>query len=111
MKVINRKEFLKMPKNTLFSEYSEDGTIGVLSTKYDSYPNDYLESYTTWLEAKDMGESAEADERLFKGESVKCDMISCGRNGMFEDSQRYLIYEMADLLQLQLLVENALKNG
>jgi hypothetical protein len=113
MRIVNRTTFLALPANTLFCLYGDGNgqgnDLGCLSVKHQSLETDWIESYTTWVSGNDSSEIFDAQERAEQGESVKLDMLCAGRNGMFDDEQLFMIYEIDDLMQLQSIVNESVK--
>lgn len=102
MKILNRKDFLKMPEGTFFSSGSEwviDGFMIKKSTIFDNFGNgiDFFYQSLNCIHASNSEELFESLELSLKeGKSFfinNCDM----REGLFDDDIRYLIYEKKDL--------------
>jgi hypothetical protein len=116
MKIVNRKEFLKMPIGTVFSEF--DGyNFNDMLVKHETIDNgiediDYWEmSMIANLKNKEGDDYCDTLERIMK-EPVETE-ISLGRNGLFDQDQLYAIYETEDIdLLIQILRDATInKNG
>jgi hypothetical protein len=98
MKIINLKEFRKLPAGTIFMKY-EPCVFGHLMCKGETWEYDFLyENISYDFDAKDSGEWA---DKLFlceeEGESITLDFnIGC-RDGMFEEGQLFAVYEKKDI--------------
>ena len=96
-KIINRKEFLAMPANTLYREYEKRGIIsGDLEIKGDSLENDF------WVQRLDDTNTDDVEEMIKMLDSgvVEFDLECESRDAMFNDEQLYLVYERKDVEQL-----------
>lgn len=101
MKIINKKEFLKLPANTVFSDY-EPCNFGPLMIKGDNVGNDYSEQQIAdAIKCSDSGEFIDLLEKAGKEEiSVDMDFDCEYRNGLFEDDGLYAIWEKKDIQAL-----------
>jgi hypothetical protein len=104
MKIVKRKDFVKLPANTLFSEYAPY-YFGPLLIKGDTLPGDndwYEQQIADAIEAHD---SAEWADKLFRaeetGESIGMDFDCEGRDGLFDpDDRLYAVWERQDVQHL-----------
>lgn len=107
MKVVNKKDFLNLPENTIFSKgkvWCFDG----LSMKGESFSNDFF--YLDLIDM-DMGSGSNEyferlDDSLINGNSYPINDAE-SRDGMFLEDEVFLIFENDDILTL---IEN-LKKG
>ena len=110
MKIYKRDEFLKLPSGTLFFQCDLPGSWGNqdLMVKYDTLEcNDWVERSLTHIECNDMGDmDAKLDAMLHEGASVAMSQYG-GRNGCFDDKDLFCVFELADLLQLRDIVNEA----
>jgi len=102
MKIINRKDFLKLPANTLYQDY-RPCIFGSLSIKGDSIGEiDFwqanLESCIDCFDTGDMVDTLNNAEKT--GESIKLDIGIESREAMFDDKQLYAVWEKHDVLAL-----------
>ena len=101
MKIVNRKTFLEMPSNTLFSKWSpcwfDDLTI-----KGESLGQDFLvQEIASAVKCNDSGEFADlCDDAARTGESVALDLDCMGRDGCFDESQFFAVWEAQDVIAL-----------
>lgn len=100
MRVYNRTDFLKLPEGTLYCA-GEPWAFGELSVKADTLEcNDFVCRGLQWIESGGTAESMERlDEMLATGASYGL-QESYGRDGGFDDTEIYLVYENADLDKL-----------
>ena len=94
-KIIDRKEFLAMPANTLYREY-KPCIMGELEIKGDSLENDFWMQRLDETNADDM----ESMIKMLDSGVVEFDLDCEGRDAMFNDDQLYLVYEQKDVEQL-----------
>ena len=95
MRVINRKEFLQMRKNTIFATY-EPCVFGRLCIKGESFEDDFL--FTDFMETG-LNFNIYSD-LLDNRKSVLIDLSSQSRDGIFEDEQMFVIFEDKDIEHL-----------
>jgi hypothetical protein len=101
VKIVDRKTFLALPPETLFSKY-EPCVFFDLLIKGETWGNDFL-----YQSINDAIESAGSDDfanKLFtvqaSGESLPMDFNCQGRDGLFDDDQLFAVWEPADVLAL-----------
>ena len=101
MKILKRKEFLKMPYGTIYQSY-EPCNFGHLQIKYEnSGDNDFsLQDLTTRAIKcdgyQDLWEKLDDAENL--GARLEMDFDCCQREGMFlMDSALYAVWEKPDI--------------
>ena len=103
MKIVNRKEFLKLPENTVYTEY-EPCVFGPLRIKMQTLPsNDWGEqALVDAIECSDGGDFIDQLELArLKGASLKMDFNCCGRNGCFgPENELFVVLESEDIKQL-----------
>ena len=101
MKIINQKEFLKLPAGTLFLKY-EDSGFDELQAKGCSWDNDFLcESITDSIDctgSDDWGDKLEMAEKT--GENLPMDFDSTFRDGLFDPNQLFAVYDKRDIEML-----------
>lgn len=103
MKILNKKEFLKLPNGTVFSNY-EDIIFSGLYIKGDSnlevgifiYRNllQNIDGFTNW-EEYEIVNSAKENKTSF---TMNLEIGDCNKS--FDDSEMFVIYEKRDLEQL-----------
>jgi hypothetical protein len=116
MKIIDRKTFLSLPAGVLYSKYAPC-VFGDLQIKGDTVgQNDfYTQQIADSIKCHDSGEFVDilsmAEE---SGESFDLDLDIEGRDGLFEDKQKFAVWETADMRalieRLTRLVSNASVN-
>jgi len=113
MRIVDRKTFLSLPDETLFSKY-EPCVFGDLKIKGETVgTNDFLtQQICDAIRCDDSGEFADI---LFSaqetGYSFAMDFDYMGRDGLFDDDQLFAIWETVDIIalidRLKILVPNA----
>lgn len=103
MKIVNRQEFLKLPKNTLFSIYVPCvvSDLAIKSCDPGYMENDYM--YTDIIGAIKWDYMDYHDTLLRMEEenySVESDFDSASRDGFFNNDELYFIYEKEDIENL-----------
>jgi hypothetical protein len=118
MRIVNKKDFLKLPPNTLFQSYSSVGNLGYLCIKgdtiisggkeYDFYysnlsnniDDDNYDNYTLmWFDI---------EEGLITDFSF--DYNCYERYGFFDDNDKFLVYNKQDVENLYNVIKT-LKNA
>lgn len=101
MKIVSRKELLTMPAGTLMADIHEDGSYGELQIFGGKFSeNDFLTRTITRPDAHDSIEMWDRqDEMLEKGSSYPIN-TGYGREGLFDDDAKYLVYEAADIASI-----------
>lgn len=105
MRIVDRNTFLTLPPKTLYSLYDlcETGCIEGLNVKYETVDNDWY--FTNLLNDIKYRESREWMEIFQKAEessdfSFSLDLAGSDRDGFFVESQKFVIWEQDDILQL-----------
>jgi len=105
MRIVNRKEFLKLPEGTLYSTY-----YGTVARRFEikeggDWGNDWC--YTNLLTLWSEQESCSEDflEKISKAEtnsnfSFSQDLESSERDGHYEDEQKFVVFENDDILKI-----------
>lgn len=111
MRIVGRKEFLSMPSGTIFSkfgrghiQYGCDHGCGNIAIKCSTYGSDYAEQPLggpfplegDGSDYSEIYERAAADSTF----SFTADYDCAGRDGLFDQHQRFLIWERADVLAM-----------
>ena len=109
MKVVNRKEFLKLPPYTIFAKFDTSGCFGHLSIKGETWvENDYMRveiansvvfsspDETDWVlnEAEKQAISKGASDEL------KTDFTEWERDAFYEDDMLFCVYNILEIKQL-----------
>lgn len=112
MKIVTRKEFMKLPKETVFSYY-EPCVFRELMIKVSDdkgWPTDFLyDSIIGKIDSKSSEDFSNKCEMMEKGESVPMDFESTGREGLFDDEQLYAVYEKEDVEKLIARLQKTIK--
>lgn len=98
MKILNRKQFLELPGQVLFSKY-EPCVFGDLTIKSDTMGNDFLVQYlNSSIKCKGSGDFADILENAEDtGVSIEIDLDSMGRDGCFDKDQLFAVWEEKDV--------------
>ena len=109
MKIVNRKDFLKLPECTLYCKY-EAGDNSAPEIKYDTVgANDWVRQDLSFIDAVDCGElSRRLTEMETNGASYPLELDCAGRDGYFDEEQLILIYEQEDIKLLILELQKCL---
>jgi len=101
MRIVDRKTFLAMPPETLFSKY-EPCVFGPLCIKGTSYTDDFLyQDLADAVEFRDSGQMLDDLEAArTEGKSLRMDFDCQGRDGLFDAEQLFAIWEQADVAAL-----------
>ena len=96
MRIVNRKEFLSLPANTVFSKYEPDVFEGLMikgATIFDGKTAiDFFYD--------DIDGAIEVEGSSEHGVNVNIDFSSGGRDGCFENEQLFAVYENDDVRAL-----------
>lgn len=92
MKVVNRKEFLAMPPGTLYTLFKPCYTDG-LAIKHDTLDNGNDWFYTELIASSENGDLVGMDA----GEKVPFSANWQGRDGAFDQEQKFIIYSPEDI--------------
>lgn len=101
MKIVNYKDFIKLPSGTIYSEYSPQ-IFGPLYIKKDTINegNDWVltriqESFK--LKPDKWTDFNEACTLMETGTELKADYITQERDGMFDYDRKFLVYNKEDV--------------
>jgi hypothetical protein len=99
MKILTRKEFLKTPRNTLWSYYEPCcfRELNIKTTDGNDNENDFV--YFSLIAEFDTqnSEFSEICQRMEMGESFPQSFEETSREGLFDDEQLFLVYEKEDI--------------
>lgn len=100
MRIVSRRELMAMEPGVLYAELFGDGQYGELCIYGGSSGNDFTERCIINPES---GSSEELwqrqDDMLANGTSYPVE-AHYGRDGMFDDDARYLVYDAADIVSI-----------
>ena len=101
MKIVDRKTFLELPENTLFSKWASC-VFGDLTIKGASWEHDFLtQEIASAVECNDSGEFADlCDDAARTGKSIAINLDCMGRDGCFDEGQMFAVWEAEDVLAL-----------
>lgn len=96
MKVVNRKDFLKLPDGTIFCKGTK-WCFDNISVKGHSWENDFLYVDLCNIDANDTGQWVDRlEESLAIGTSYPINN-QAARDGMFDEEGIFLVFEKEDL--------------
>lgn len=105
MRIVDRKEFQKLPENTLYCKFQPScfGDICIKSSSpEDDWGNDFVVDYLALF--VDIGEETSQDKIVDKykvGTEFRWDDEQTSRDGMFEgDEVMFAVYDNQDIEQL-----------
>jgi len=103
MRIVNKKEFLALPNNTVYSKYSKTGNIEGLYIKTDTWENDWIyEDLISCIDCFDTGEfldictKAENDSKY----EFKLDLYCGERDSLFDPNDLFMIYSNTEVQNL-----------
>ncbi|AGO48283.1 hypothetical protein Phi17:1_gp7 [Cellulophaga phage phi17:1] len=106
MRIVNKQEFYKLPKGTLFAKYEPiifDGLCIKYQNTYNhkNEPIDYV--YESLLGNVDCESSEHFGDILFEaeenGNSFKLDFDCIERDGCYDDEELFAVYEKEDVVK------------
>jgi hypothetical protein len=113
LKLYNRQDFLKLPSGTIFSS-GEAWVITGFNVKGETIDDGHgnnIDFYYQDLLQIDSFNSQELFERLEEmlkdGKSYPINQHE-GRDGLFDDEIRYLVYEKGDLEEIRMIFDRSL---
>lgn len=101
MKIVNRKEFLKLPAGVIYTKF-EPCIFGDIAIKGETI-GDSDWAFQDFLEVK-AHDSGEYSEILFdafeNGTSFDLDLECMGRDGLFDQEEHFAVFEQRDVVSL-----------
>lgn len=103
MRIVNRKEFLELPNNTVYSKYESSGMIDGLHIKDESYTNDWV--YFDLICNIKASSDGELLDKMYKAENdhafqIRNNLYCCQRDGFYEKDDMFVIYNNEDIKAL-----------
>jgi len=102
MKIIDRKTFLSLPDETLFSKYEPcvfgDLTIKGATVGTNDFLTQQISDAVAYNDSGDFGYIMETARET--GCSIYMDFDCMGRDGLFDEEQLFAIWETADIVAL-----------
>jgi hypothetical protein len=111
MRILNKKDFLKLPEQTLFSYYAP-GNFRELNIKLDTVrENDFLDdSIIGAVDAVSTGDLFDKLDVMSElGGSAPMDFEQTDREGLYENEQLYAVYEKEDVEKLIARLQKTLR--
>lgn len=94
MRIVDRKTFLALPAGVLYHK-TKPCYFGDIAIKYGTWGNDWVEQSFPYFQEE--FQLFDAYDRLDKGESLTLDVDRSGRDGLYEENEKFLIYEEKDI--------------
>lgn len=107
MKILNKKEFLKLPQGIFFCK-GVRWCFYDLWVKGESTQTDFYSHHLCAIDAFDGGEMADRHEDMLENGTSYPINRSEMRDGCFDDDDIFLIYEKEDLKMIKELMERAM---
>lgn len=110
MRIVDRKTFLSLPENTVFSVYKPQ-TFGALEIKGESLTNDfYVQCIVDSIACDDDKEKHDVlDGALQSGETLRFDFDSEGRDGCYNKDELYAVWDNQDIENLIARLQQCIK--
>jgi hypothetical protein len=100
MKIVDKKTFVKLPENTIFSKY-EPCIFGDICIKGETINDrDFYYVKLNNIEYSDSSEFINNCSLAEKGKDINIDLDTYTRDGMFDDKQLFAIYGDNDLIKI-----------
>ena len=101
MKIIDRKTFLNLPENTLFSKY-EPCCFSDIMIKGETWTHDFLyQDISDAIECSGSDEFSDLCDISEKNQTeLKLDFDCQGRDGMFDEDQLFAVWSKDDVKSL-----------
>jgi len=101
MKIVDRKTFMALPENTLFSKW-EPCVFGELTIKGESWEHDFLtQDITSAVKCNGSDEFGDlCDQAASTRVSIALDLHCMGRDGCFDENQLFAVWEAQDVVAL-----------
>ena len=100
MRIVNREEFLKTANGVVFCYVDEHQNLTGPQIKDECGAVDFLVTDLNEMVAHTSNDQFDTLEEMYKDSSMShpMDFDSSGRDGMFNDSQMFAIFEAEDVL-------------
>lgn len=103
MKIVSKAELRKMPVGTLYVEYREghwpDGPDSIFLGDIE-YMSDFLECGIGSPESNGSSQMFDRQDEMDKAGAQYPVSLACGREGYYDDSMRYLVWDEADVREI-----------
>jgi len=101
MRIVSREELMRLPAGTVFSYYEPCVFNGlyIKSSEVNDKPDFYIQELIGAVKS-DGGDFFDKCRLMEKGESLPVDFEIMSREGLFDDSLLYGIYEKEDIKKL-----------
>lgn len=107
MKLVNRQQFLALPRGTIYA-MGKPWYFDGLQIKGDTCGNDWFYNNLCWIEADNSEQAIERLERMLQnGDSFPMEQAE-SRDGSFDNDALFLIFEIGDLLDLRIAINMAI---
>ena len=100
MRIVSRAELLDMPRGTLFAQASGAGVYGELCIFGGPFGPDFTERSITGCQSDGSDDQWEREEAMWDSGASYPVNEDFGREGYFDHSMRYVVYEAADIASI-----------
>lgn len=112
MKIVDRKTFLSIEKEVVYNKFSPC-MFGDLAIKSCSLENDFI--YQDLNSPVDIEEDEEFSQVVYgaieNNESINLDFDCTERDGMYDDTEMFAVWETDDIRKLIARLEKVIKNS
>lgn len=117
MRLYKRSEFVKLPPNTIYSRVNEGDMFGGLycKTSGEDWLPDFIEqnliSETGYPEGINDGHDAfcYTEKALYNFQDIRTDLNCSGRDGLFDDSDYFVVWDNEDINKLINYLQNCIQ--
>jgi len=100
MKIVNRKQFLKLPNGTIYCSFNKKNfSFNGFSLKLESLSNDWyymdLTDFDNWDNSEERIENIQ--KMIAEGKEYPLSLNCSSRDGMFEEDEMFCIYDKQDI--------------
>lgn len=110
MRIVNRSDFLALPPGTVYAKYSSLGIFGKICIKDDTCHNDWYYQELLNVKYDDSVEFADVMQLAEQSSSyeVELDLDCMGRDGYFEEDERFAALSRQDVESIITRLQEAL---
>lgn len=112
MRIYKRAEFMKLPAGAMFCKgkewYFSDICSKDETIKTEGKDIDFYYAHYNWVDGDDCGECLERLGKMMDEGASFPMQDSISRDGMFDDTEIFLVFEKEDLLKLRDVIDQAI---
>jgi len=111
MKIVNKKEFLKLPENTIYCSFDKNNfAFNGFAVKLESLENDWyymdLTDFDNWDDSEERIENIQ--KMITEGKEYPLSLNCSSRDGMFEDDEMFCIYDKYDVERIMSVLSESI---